>query len=535
MSLKKKLAAFLSAAITMTSLSVGGVSAEETIRNLKGDINGDGDVTVADIVALSHCIIGKAVLESEDILYADMNDDGNVNVLDVVLLKRTVLGLIDRVYIPTGLPEPPTDPTEMPTEPPVEPTESPTEPTDPTEIPTESPDPTDPPLQTSTSITIPDYPDPEPFETKVYDLEVNPNSTLYVEFKGEGRVIRGTISYTPFGNDQFIETEWEDLLDNGYLKKEFEVPNTNSIRLTITWSGSLTMSVITRDAEMTNYYCTSDIEDMPSEYQSALDWVWENRIAYEHSTERWNTIFDQIYGGNGTLNYVVRWQSYKTLTLEQRQKMEDMIETSVNEWTQYLVGYDDWKYEHIDVNIVGWAVIDESVILDKQPDEIIYTNCTPYNSKDDATNGREEIPNLLPNAPDELSRMYHFDNNIGFDYPGGLDKRFDMYLWGTQGFPDIGGCGGDWGQRLSDDAYINMLDGTNIHVFEHELGHGFGITDFYGEEGTHSGRPVGGFPEPTIMWAGDSQEITNYDGWQLRYIWSKIKDQTNENNVRRFK
>ena len=65
-----------------------------------------------------------------------------------------------------------------------------------------------------------------------------------------------------------------------------------------------------------------------------------------------------------------------------------------------------------------------------------------------------------------------------------------MYLWGTQGFPNIGGCGGDWGQRLSDTAYLNMLDGSGIHVLEHEIGHGFGMTDFYGGEGESNGsRP----------------------------------------------
>lgn len=277
-----------------------------------------------------------------------------------------------------------------------------------------------------------------------------------------------------------------------------------------------------------------DISDMPENYATALDWVWTNRIENENSTGRWNTIFDQIYGGEGTLNYVVRWQSYKTLTLVQRQKFEDMIETSVNAWTDYLKGYDGWKYDHIDVKIVGWAVIDKSVILDKQPDEIIYTNCTNYDSSGDTSNGREEIPTLLPNAPDELSRMYHYDTGGVYDYPGGLDKRFDMYMWATQGFPDIGGCGGDWGQRLSDNAYLSMLDGTNIHVFEHELGHGFGITDFYGGPGESNGYPPEGFPEPTIMMAGNSMKITNYDGWQLRYIWSKIKDQTDGNGNKRF-
>ncbi len=36
------------------------------------------------------------------------------------------------------------------------------------------------------------------------------------------------------------------------------------------------------------------------------------------------------------------------------------------------------------------------------------------------------------------------------------------------------------------------------------------------------------------MMAGNSAEITNYDGWQLRYIWSKIKNQTDSNGTRRF-
>lgn len=81
-----------------------------------------------------------------------------------------------------------------------------------------------------------------------------------------------------------------------------------------------------------------------------------------------------------------------------------------------------------------------------------------YDSTYDTSNGYETIPNKLPSAPSERSRMDHFmDTN--YVYPG---ERFDMYLWATQGFPSIGGCGGDWGQRLSDDAYLNMLNGTTL-------------------------------------------------------------------------
>lgn len=269
------------------------------------------------------------------------------------------------------------------------------------------------------------------------------------------------------------------------------------------------------------------ISDFPSDYQYAADWIWQNRVEKEQSTARWNTIFDQIIAGKGTINYVVRWQSYKTITLEQRQKLETMLETCYNDWNKWLAGYENWPYEHIDVNIVGWAVLDKSVLLDLQPDEIVYDNLiSDYDSSYDTSNGIETIPDKLSSAPSELSRFDHFTDK-SYQYPGGLEKRFDMYLWATQGFPSIGGCGGDWGQRLSDDAYINMLDGMGIHVLEHEIGHGFGMTDFYGGEGESDGFPPGGFPGngTSIMMAGSSAEITDFDGWFMRYMWTKIKDE----------
>lgn len=268
------------------------------------------------------------------------------------------------------------------------------------------------------------------------------------------------------------------------------------------------------------------INDMPSEYQYAADWIWQNRVVAEQSTVRRNTIFDQIIAGNGTLNYVVKWQSYKTVTLEQRRAFETMLENAVNDWTDWLVGYENWPYDHIDVKIVGWAVIDKNVMQDLQPDEIVYDTTIPYDSSFDTSNGVEEIPNVVAEPPAELSRLEHF-SDPNYEYPGGLDKRFDMCMWATQGFPAIGGCGGDWGQRLSDNAYLNMIDGSGLHVFEHELGHGFGMTDFYGGEGEKDGFPPGGFPggENSLMMAGSAMKITDFDGWELRYFWTKIKDE----------
>lgn len=274
------------------------------------------------------------------------------------------------------------------------------------------------------------------------------------------------------------------------------------------------------------------INDMPSEYEYAASWIWENRIQREKSTERWNTLFDQLIAGKGSLNYVVKWQSYKQITPEQRKGFQRVLSDAVNAWNDRLAGYENWPYDHIDVNIVGWAVIDKNSIIDPSPDEIIYTDTRYYDSQYDTSNGTETIPDREPYAPDELSRMYHFEHRLdpafdAYNYPGGLDKRFDMYMWATEGFPAIGGCGGDWGQRLSDTAYLNMIDGTFPHVQVHEVGHAFGITDFYGGEGEIDGFPPGGFPGngSSIMMAGSSMEITDFDGWLLRYMWTKIKDE----------
>lgn len=297
-----------------------------------------------------------------------------------------------------------------------------------------------------------------------------------------------------------------------------ETTPTTEITTTTTTTVTTTMEAPRQDLTMA---------DFPSDYTYAADWIWNNRIAAEKSTERRNTIFDQIDAGNGTINYVVRWQSYRTLTLEQRQQFEKLVSDCINGWNDWLKGWDGWKYDHVDVKIVGWAVLDKSVLQDLQPDEVVYDNLiSDYDSTYDTSNGVDTIPDKLPSAPSEISRFDHFSDS-SYNYPGGLDKRFDMYLWGTQGFPNIGGCGGDWGQRLSDTAYLNMLNGSGIHVLEHEIGHGFGMTDFYGGEGESNGFPPGGFPggENSLMMAGSAMKITDFDGWMLRYMWSKIKDE----------
>ena len=116
------------------------------------------------------------------------------------------------------------------------------------------------------------------------------------------------------------------------------------------------------------------IADMPSEYQYAADWIYQNRVQNEDSmgtkSKRWNSLFDQIIANNGELNYVVRWQSTQTITYEQRKQFETLVETGVNQWASWLAGYENWPFDHIKVNIVGWAVLDRNSLLDIHDDEV---------------------------------------------------------------------------------------------------------------------------------------------------------------------
>ena len=63
---------------------------------LKGDVNRDGYITIADVTALVNIILGKATLENDADKYdfdaADVNQDSNVTIADVTALVNIILG-----------------------------------------------------------------------------------------------------------------------------------------------------------------------------------------------------------------------------------------------------------------------------------------------------------------------------------------------------------------------------------------------------------------------------------------------------------
>jgi hypothetical protein len=78
-----------------------------------------------------------------------------------------------------------------------------------------------------------------------------------------------------------------------------------------------------------------------------------------------------------------------------------------------------------------------------------------------------------------------------------------------------GGAGGDWGQRMGSEYFMNNLNSQNVTILLHEIGHSFGLDDFYDWDPT----PGQGF----IMKAGSASQITTFDQWMLRDWWRHLR------------
>jgi hypothetical protein len=271
-----------------------------------------------------------------------------------------------------------------------------------------------------------------------------------------------------------------------------------------------------------------------------FDWLRNTRHVREPVLfNRQNLIFDQIWRGDGTINWAVRWESDRVVTLEQRQQVARMLHEEINKWTRPLIGMPGWPFQEIPVTVIGWAVSSASLIQDRQPNETIWVN------NDHREPRGIQHADLMASAPDNISRFVNFRNvNSGtYNYPGGLHARFDMYLWGTRGFG--GGAGGDWGTRVSDNYIITAAGGGNVFIITHEVGHGFGLYDFYGAVGTDR-PPATSVPDATgnrnfnsgelrtVMSTTNSgpASLNSYDQWQIRYYWDWIRAESPANRFR---
>ena len=76
----------------MSASSSGGTSGGSTSAS-KGDVNGDGKISVLDIVKIQRVIVGLDTADAALTAACDLNGDGKVSVLDIVKLQRHIVGI----------------------------------------------------------------------------------------------------------------------------------------------------------------------------------------------------------------------------------------------------------------------------------------------------------------------------------------------------------------------------------------------------------------------------------------------------------
>ncbi|KAF4991257.1 hypothetical protein FGRMN_7917 [Fusarium graminum] len=235
----------------------------------------------------------------------------------------------------------------------------------------------------------------------------------------------------------------------------------------------------------------------PSNLAGALKEVWDHEVeTYTDALGFKNYGWDQVIAGKGQLNVCVRWESSASVTAEQRAKVSTAIQDSYSSWMKWVSGWDNFPYEEVKVNVVGWAVKNKSLLQGSTEGLDIYTDT-------DAEG--------IPQCSEKCGRFFHQDGDYS-SCPGGAERHYDNSLWLTDGME--GGAGGDWGQRIGREYFMQLLGTKNIHILQHEIGHTFALDDFY--DWTPTGQ------DKFIMLAGSATEVTDFDGWMLRNWWYEL-------------
>jgi hypothetical protein len=235
----------------------------------------------------------------------------------------------------------------------------------------------------------------------------------------------------------------------------------------------------------------------PSNLAGPLDQVWQHQEStYPDLYGFRNYGWDQIFANRGSLNYCVRWDSAAHVTTAQRDAIHVALKRQVKKWMDVMVGHNGWPYAEVPVNIVGWAVRDRAQLEWTDTSVDVYVN---------------DIRENAPQCSEPCGRFFHQNGNYS-NCPGGPSRHYDQSLWLTSGFG--GGAGGDWGQRIGSEYFVGALNQSDIHILLHELGHTYGLDDFYDWS-----PDVGGF----LMKAGSAARITDFDAWMFRDWWRHLK------------
>ncbi|GAA0905715.1 hypothetical protein GCM10009557_80980 [Virgisporangium ochraceum] len=237
----------------------------------------------------------------------------------------------------------------------------------------------------------------------------------------------------------------------------------------------------------------------PANLVQPLNEVWSHQEQTYNNGNLYgfrNYGWDQVFANGGYINYCVRWDSSAPVSAAQRDAVHAALKRQFKKWMDVMVGHDNWPYTEVPVTIVGWAVRDRNTLQWTDNSVDIYVN------------------NIRENAPQCAEPCGRFFNQNGQypNCPGGPSRHYDMSLWLTSGFG--GGAGGDWGQRVGGEYFVTNVNASNMHIFLHEVGHTFGLDDFY--DWTPTGQCF-------LMKAGSASQITEFDTWMFRDWWRHLK------------
>jgi hypothetical protein len=234
----------------------------------------------------------------------------------------------------------------------------------------------------------------------------------------------------------------------------------------------------------------------PSNLVQPLNEVWAH-VEDTYNLNFRNFGWDQIMATGGKINYCVRWDSQNTVTVQTRDAIEAKLQQQYDVWFDQMAGFSEFPFDQIDVNVVGWAARDRNLLQWNDTSVDVYIG---------------DIRENAPQCAEACGRFFHQDGNYS-QCPGGASHHYDQSLWLTQGMG--GGAGGDWGQRMGQEYFVNSLNSNQITIYLHELGHTFGLDDFY--DWTPTGQCC------FIMNAGSSATVTEFDVWMLRDWWRHLK------------
>ncbi|MEX3100676.1 MULTISPECIES: hypothetical protein [unclassified Streptomyces] len=240
----------------------------------------------------------------------------------------------------------------------------------------------------------------------------------------------------------------------------------------------------------------------PAHLVQPLNEVWNHvESTYPNLYGFRNYGWDQVMANRGSVNYCVRWESDAPVSTALRDRIHAGLKRQFAKWMAAMLdngtGTNAWPYTTVPVNIVGWAVRDRATLQWTDNSVDIYVN-----------NINEGAPQCSP----DCGRFFHQDGDYS-RCPGGAARHYDQSLWLTKGW--TGGAGGDWGQRVGQEYFVNALGQENIHIYLHEVGHTFGLDDFY--DWTPTGQCC------FLMKAGSAARITEFDQWMLRDFWRHLK------------